>query len=100
MRCGATRGRRMSAQTQAGEPEPHRRRPRRSALPAGGNGNRRTYGRPQRLGAGAVVVMVSLRPDAAAAVLDLVRRHNLSRSGAAHHLIRLGAGLDPLPPLN
>jgi hypothetical protein len=47
-----------------------------------------------------VVVMVSLRADSAAAVLDLVERHQLSRSGAAHHLIRLGAGLDPLSPLN
>jgi hypothetical protein len=26
-------------------------------------------------------------------------RHNLSASGAAHHLMRLGAGLAPLPPL-
>ena len=30
----------------------------------------------------------------------LVKRHGLSRSGAVHHLVRLGAGLDPLPPLN
>ena len=30
---------------------------------------------------------------------DLMDRHNLSASGAAHHLIRLGAGLPPLPPL-
>jgi hypothetical protein len=43
---------------------------------------------------------VTLREDAAAAVLDLVTRHRLSRSGAAHHLIRLGAGLKPLPPLD
>ena len=31
---------------------------------------------------------------------DLMDRHNLSASGAAHHLMRLGAGLPPLPPLD
>lgn len=31
---------------------------------------------------------------------DLMDRHNLSASGAAHHLMRLGAGLSPLPPLD
>jgi hypothetical protein len=31
---------------------------------------------------------------------ELMERHNLSASGAAHHLMRLGAGLDPLPPLD
>lgn len=86
----------MSRKSQSPKPEP--RKPR-ATLPAGSG--RRTYGRPQQLGGdAAVVVMVSLRPDSAAAVLDLVQRHGLSRSGAAHHLIRLGAGLDPLPPLN
>jgi hypothetical protein len=30
----------------------------------------------------------------------LLQRHNLSASGAAHHLMRLGAGLAPLPPLD
>jgi hypothetical protein len=30
---------------------------------------------------------------------ELMERHNLSASGAAHHLMRLGAGLAPLPPL-
>ena len=32
-------------------------------------------------------------------VRELMERHNLSASGAAHHLMRLGAGLAPLPPL-
>ena len=64
-----------------------------------------TYGRPiygqsQERVLRTVVVTVTLRLDAAAAVLDLVERHGLSRSGAAHHLIRLGAGLPPLPPLD
>ena len=31
---------------------------------------------------------------------ELMERHNLSASGAAHHLMRLGAGLSPLPPLD
>jgi hypothetical protein len=44
--------------------------------------------------------MVTLRPDAATAVLKLAKKHRLSRAGAAHHLIRLGAGLKPLPPLD
>ena len=64
-----------------------------------------TYGRPvygkrQQPAESTVVVTVTLRSDSAAAVLDLVTRHRLSRSGAAHHLIRLGAGLSPLPPLD
>jgi len=47
-----------------------------------------------------LVVAVHLRADAAEAVQAIASRHNLSCSGAAHHLIRLGAGLPPLPPLN
>ena len=31
---------------------------------------------------------------------QLRQQHGLSISGAAHHLMRLGAGLDPLPPLD
>lgn len=44
--------------------------------------------------------MTCLAPDAAAAVAVLMVNHNLSRSGAIHHLVRLGAGLAPLPPLD
>jgi hypothetical protein len=40
--------------------------------------------------------MTVLRPDALEAVLQIMREHNLSRSGAVHHLVRLGAGLPPL----
>ncbi len=47
-----------------------------------------------------MVVTVHLRADAAEAVRYIASLHGLSRSGAAHHLIRLGAGLPPLPPLN
>ena len=33
-------------------------------------------------------------------VKQLATEHQLSLSGAAHHLLRLGAGLDPLLPLS
>ena len=68
--------------------------------PRASYGRRARYGQQQQRAAGSVVVMVTLRPDSAAAVLELVKAHNLSRAGAAHHLIRLGAGLPPLPPLS
>jgi len=41
-------------------------------------------------------LMTVLRPDALEAVLQVMRQHNLSRSGAVHHLVRIGAGLPPL----
>jgi hypothetical protein len=46
--------------------------------------------------------MVSLAPDAAAAVTAYATRHGLSRSLAIHQLVRLGANLPPLdiPPFN
>jgi len=79
-------------------------KPRRPSLPAPASPaatyGRRIYGQPQEPALRTVVVMVTLRPDSAAAVLKLVKKHHLSRSGAAHHLIRLGAGLPPLPPLD
>ena len=79
-------------------------KPRRPSLPAPDrptvNYGRRIYGKGQKPAEGTVVVVVTLRQDTAAAVLKLVKRHRLSRSGAAHHLIRLGAGLSPLPPLD
>lgn len=79
-------------------------KPRRPSLPAPERPTvtygRRIYGKSQKRAEGTVVVMVTLRQDSAAAVLKLVQRHNISRGGAAHHLIRLGAGLKPLRPLN
>lgn len=81
-----------------------KRKHRRPSLPAPASSpttyGRPVYGRRQEPAKGSIVVVVTLRKDAAAAVLDLVIRHGLSRSGAAHHLIRLGAGLKPLPPLD
>jgi hypothetical protein len=84
-------------------------KPRRPSLPApdGPTVNygrrvygRRVYGKAQKRANATVTVMVTLRSDSAGAVLKLARKHRLSRAGAAHHLIRLGAGLKPLPPLD
>jgi hypothetical protein len=84
--------------------QPPKSKPRRPSLPAlaspAATYGRPVYGQQQERVLRTVVVTVTLRLDAAAAVLDLVERHKLSRSGAAHHLIRLGAGLPPLPPLD
>ncbi len=79
-------------------------KPGRPSLPAP-NGptvlyGRRVYGKNQKRAKATVTVMITLRSDSAAAVLKLAKKHRLSRSGAAHHLIRLGAGLKPLPPLD
>lgn len=41
-----------------------------------------------------------VRGDVWSVVQDLVEKHGLSISGAAHHLMRLGAGLPPLHPFN
>jgi hypothetical protein len=43
-------------------------------------------------------VMVCLHDDALDAVRRVMREHNLSKSGAVHHLVRLGAGLSSLLP--
>jgi hypothetical protein len=56
----------------------------------------RGYGRPPRQRQPGRYVMTTLRPDAYQAVVDVMAAHNLSASGAVHHLVRLGAGLDPL----
>jgi hypothetical protein len=43
-------------------------------------------------------LMVCLHADALDAVRRVMREHNLSKSGAVHHLVRLGAGLSSLLP--
>ena len=40
-------------------------------------------------------LMVCLRPDSLAAVQAVMAAHGLTKSGAIHHLVRLGAGLKP-----
>jgi len=42
--------------------------------------------------------MVCLRQDAFEAVQAVMAAHGLSKSGAVHHLVRLGAGLKSLIP--
>jgi hypothetical protein len=56
----------------------------------------RTYGRPQARGTGRHYIVVCMRTDVYEQVQRLVAAHDLSLSGAAHHLMRLGAGLEPL----
>jgi hypothetical protein len=41
-----------------------------------------------------------VRPDVWVEIQRLTKEHGLSISGAAHHLMRIGAGLPPLYPLN
>ena len=43
-------------------------------------------------------LMVCIQDDTYDAVCQVMREHNLSKSGAVHHLVRLGAGLPPLLP--
>jgi len=79
-------------------------KPRRPSLPVPDghtvNYGRRVYGKAQKRAEATVNVQVSMRADTATAVLKIMKKHRLSRAGAAHHLIRLGAGLKPLPPLD
>ena len=42
--------------------------------------------------------MVCLHQDALEAVIAAMAAHGLTKSGAIHHLVRLGAGLKPLIP--
>ncbi len=60
----------------------------------------RCYARPQpRLRHGRHYLCVCVHSDVYRQVRQLAAEHQLSLSGAAHHLLRLGAGLDPLLPL-
>jgi len=60
----------------------------------------RRYGEQPRSVAGRHFIQTQVRTDVYLRVREVMERHNLSASGAAHHLMRLGAGLDPLPPLD
>ncbi len=62
---------------------------------------RRPYARPQpRALHGRHTLCVCVHSDVYRQVRQLSAEHQLSLSGAAHHLLRLGAGLEPLLPLN
>ena len=55
------------------------------------------YGRPAKKRP-STHLMVCLHQDALEAVMAAMAAHGLTRSGAIHHLVRLGAGLKPLIP--
>ncbi len=62
---------------------------------------RRAYARPQpRSQHGRHTLCVCVHSDVYRQVKQLATDHQLSLSGAAHHLLRLGAGLEPLLPLS
>lgn len=60
----------------------------------------RSYGERPTIGQDRHYVQVMVYGDCHQKLRELMARHNLSASGAAHHLMRLGAGLAPLPPLD
>ena len=61
----------------------------------------RCYARPQpRAEHGRHTLCVCVHSDVYRQVRQLSAKHQLSLSGAAHHLLRLGAGLEPLLPLS
>ena len=59
----------------------------------------RSYGERPSISQDRHYVQVMVYGDCHQQLRELMERHNLSSRGAAHHLMRLGAGLDPLPPL-
>ena len=62
---------------------------------------RRPYARPQpRVRHGRHTLCVCVHSDVYRQVKQLSAENQLSLSGAAHHLLRLGAGLEPLLPLS
>ena len=61
------------------------------------SGCRRAYAKPQpRVQHGRHTLCVCVHSDIYRQVQRLAAEQQLSLSGAAHHLLRLGAGLDPL----
>ena len=64
------------------------------------NRRSRNYGERPQITQERHYVQVMVYGDCHQRLRELMERHNLSASGAAHHLMRLGAGLNPLPPLD
>ena len=60
----------------------------------------RSYGERLTISQERHYLQVMVYGDCHRKLRELMERHNLSASGAAHHLMRLGAGLAPLPPLD
>ena len=60
----------------------------------------RGYGERPTISQERYYLQVMVYDDCYRKLKALMEHHNLSASGAAHHLMRLGAGLPPLPPLD
>ena len=71
-----------------------------SGSTTGRNRRPRRYGEQPQISQERHYVQVMVYGDCHQRLQELMERHNLSASGAAHHLMRLGAGLYPLPPLD
>jgi hypothetical protein len=75
-----------------------------SSQSTGRRRSRIAYGHPQHQRPAAAdaghYLQAKVRGDVWVVLQQLRQQHALSISGAAHHLMRLGAGLDPLPPLD
>ncbi|QNI63557.1 hypothetical protein [Synechococcus sp. A15-44] len=60
----------------------------------------RRYGEQPRSQAGRHFIQTQVRTDVYLRVRELMEAHNLSASGAVHHLLRERLGLPPLPPFD
>lgn len=59
----------------------------------------RPYGEQPRSAAGRHSIQTQVRSDVYLRICAVMRRHNLSASGAVHHALRLHFGLPPLIPI-
>jgi len=62
--------------------------------------HRRSYGEQPRSRSGRHFIQTQVRSDVYLRVRELMERHNLSASGAVHHLLRERFGLAPLAPFD
>ena len=60
----------------------------------------RRYGEQPRSVAGRHFIQTQVRTDVYLRVREVMERHNLSASGAVHHLLRERFSLPPLPPFD
>ena len=58
----------------------------------------RRYGEQPRSAAGRHVIQTQVRTDVFLRIREVMERHNLSASGAVHHLLRERFDLPPLSP--
>ncbi len=59
----------------------------------------RRYGEQPRSTAGRHSIQTQVRTDVYVRIREVMSRHNLSASGAVHHVLRLHFGLPPLVPI-